>query len=310
MTLSSSAFGSSSPGFSIVAESEFEDANELWATCEDVEGFFTCPDNPEGRRFIGLLNSSVSGALLEYCEGRHRTNKVHANAHLQVLDVNGGVIGSYFMTVLGSYDCVRCRDAAVDGKEQHAGPRYDATLDIMAEGKPPAVREIWRRWRHALPNVNNLWADYPPNGRLAWLDVVRSHDHPGLHPDAEPGKMFELDGQYVTDSAGLYCAIGEAVNGPGGYFGADLGALNDCLGGGFGAQVPFTLRWHNFDVAARHLNEPLSREGLLCDGPPSGHSNGPEGSNNKLLPQDEVARSYLDQVLKVLEEKLVKIVPA
>jgi hypothetical protein len=53
--------------------------------------------------------------------------------------------------------------------------------------------------------------------------------------------IFEFDGQYVTDYAGTYCAVGEAINEPGGYSGADLGALGDCQGGGFEARIPFTL---------------------------------------------------------------------
>jgi Barstar (barnase inhibitor) len=295
-----------------MAENEFGDGEEVWATCADVQGFFTCPDNPEGRRFIGLLDASVGGPLLEYCAGRRRGDKVRSNAHLQVLDLAGEVIGAYFMTVLGCYDCVRRGDAATGRDGNHAETRYDATLDIMADGKPPAVKEVWQRWSNGLPKAKNLWAAYPSNDRLAWLDVVRSHDRPGLHPDSPPGTNFELDGQYVTDYAGLYCAIGEAINGPGGYFGADLGALGDCLSGGFGARIPFTLRWHMFDVAARHLNKPLSgEEDSLCGGQPPGYNDVPGDGNNDNLPDDErMTRPYLDRLLEVLEGKLVSIVRA
>ncbi|MGR7001821.1 barstar family protein [Yinghuangia aomiensis] len=36
-------------------------------------------------------------------------------------------------------------------------------------------------------------------------------------------------------------ALGETVNGPGGYFGGNLDALDDCLGGTFGYTAPGTL---------------------------------------------------------------------
>ncbi|MFD9242801.1 barstar family protein [Streptomyces sp. NPDC059556] len=36
---------------------------------------------------------------------------------------------------------------------------------------------------------------------------------------------------------------GEAVNGPGGYFGWNLDALDDCFFGGWGAAPAFTLFW-------------------------------------------------------------------
>ncbi len=57
----------------------------------------------------------------------------------------------------------------------------------------------------------------------------------------------------MTDIEGFYCAIGEAINGPGGYFGWNLDALADCLGGGFGAQAPLRLVWHDSAVARERL---------------------------------------------------------
>ncbi|WP_204016947.1 barstar family protein, partial [Sphaerimonospora thailandensis] len=55
------------------------------------------------------------------------------------------------------------------------------------------------------------------------------------------------------DIEGFYCALGEAINGPGGYFGWNLSALDDCLRGQWGAAPPFRLIWHDADVARRHL---------------------------------------------------------
>lgn len=42
-------------------------------------------------------------------------------------------------------------------------------------------------------------------------------------------------------------AIGEAINGPFGYYGAGLDDFDDCLCGGFGLIPPFILEWRNFD---------------------------------------------------------------
>ena len=44
-----------------------------------------------------------------------------------------------------------------------------------------------------------------------------------------------------------------AINGPGGYFGWNLDALDDCLSGRFGARAPFRLVWHDSAVAREHL---------------------------------------------------------
>ena len=179
---------------------------------------------------MSLVDASASGPLREFCAGRLRGDKVRSNAYLQVLDLSEEMIGEYFMTIFGCTDCA-----------QHPGDqdRYDVTLQILADAKSPLIKEIWGRWRHEMPTAKNLWADYQTELRMAWLDVVRTHYRPGNSLDAPPGRTFDLDGRYITDYPGFYCAIGEAVNGPGGYFGGDLEALNDCLNGGFGATIPF-----------------------------------------------------------------------
>lgn len=51
--------------------------------------------------------------------------------------------------------------------------------------------------------------------------------------------VVDLDG--VHDLEGFLCALGEAINGSGGYFGRNLHALQDCLIGGFGPSAPWTL---------------------------------------------------------------------
>jgi barstar (barnase inhibitor) len=71
--------------------------------------------------------------------------------------------------------------------------------------------------------------------------------------DAAPGQAFTLDGRQVVDIDGLYCVLGEAINGPGGYFGWNLSAVDDCLRGGFGASCPFTLKWLRSDVVTSAL---------------------------------------------------------
>ncbi|MFC9250074.1 barstar family protein [Amycolatopsis thailandensis] len=81
-------------------------------------------------------------------------------------------------------------------------------------------------------------------------------------PDGPPGTAYDLDGRFVTDIEGFYCAIGEAINGLGGYFGWNLDALKDCIRGGFGAQTPFRLVWHESAVARVYLVADDSRRRL------------------------------------------------
>ncbi|MFE5938650.1 barstar family protein [Streptomyces sp. NPDC056470] len=77
---------------------------------------------------------------------------------------------------------------------------------------------------------------------------------PAPRPDRFGGK-HHLDGRFVTDVPGLHCAMAEAPLGPGPYFGREWNAFKDCLGGGFGVAPPFTLTWHDSEVASRALED-------------------------------------------------------
>jgi RNAse (barnase) inhibitor barstar len=77
--------------------------------------------------------------------------------------------------------------------------------------------------------------------------------HRSSAPDRPAGTTYDLDGRFVTDIEGFYCALGEAINDPDGYFGWNLDAVADCLRGGFGARAPFRLVWHDSAVGREHL---------------------------------------------------------
>lgn len=59
------------------------------------------------------------------------------------------------------------------------------------------------------------------------------------------GVTIELQGNDFADIPGFYLALGHAVNGESGYFGACLHSLSDCLCGGFGLVPPFRLILRN-----------------------------------------------------------------
>nr|WP_234351073.1 barstar family protein [Streptomyces sp. XY533] len=143
-------------------------------------------------------------------------------------------------------------------------------IDLELEGKlsvpvPEHARPLWERWLAGRPQTPGTWAALDTRQRWAWLDHVLSRPRPGTGVDRPAGQAYELDGRPVTDVPGLYLALGEAVNGPGGYFGANLDALHDCLGGGFGHSGPGTLLWHDSAVAREHLSHALTPDGRPYD---------------------------------------------
>jgi RNAse (barnase) inhibitor barstar len=66
---------------------------------------------------------------------------------------------------------------------------------------------------------------------------------------------YVIDGDRIAKLDDVYRALGEAVNGPGGYFGSNLDALDDCLYGGFGTPVGgFIVEWRNSEKSRAFLS--------------------------------------------------------
>ncbi|MFI1585734.1 barstar family protein [Embleya sp. NPDC020630] len=130
---------------------------------------------------------------------------------------------------------------------------------------PEHARPVWEEWFGGSPHTPNTWAGLDTRLREAWFDLVRHRACIRRHSDRPPGHAYEIDGRHATDEQGLYLALGEAVNGPGGYFGGDPQALRDCLGGTFGYTRPATLLWRDADTARTHLSHALSPDGRPYD---------------------------------------------
>jgi len=91
---------------------------------------------------------------------------------------------------------------------------------------------------------------------MSWLDAARDRffdKEDPVVPSKIPGRTVALDGTLVDNLLGFYCAIGEAVNGPGGYFGLSMRAFHDCLFGGFGLEYPCTIVWRESARSSRAL---------------------------------------------------------
>jgi hypothetical protein len=151
-------------------------------------------------------------------------------------------------------------------------PASDGTdrIDLELDGEfltpvPEHARPVWERWFAGPPDARGAWAGLDTRLRGAWLDLVRERGCRRTHRDRPAGHAYELDGRHVTDEPGLHLALGEAVNGPGGYFGGCLAALDDCLRGTFGYTAPATLLWRDAATAREHLSQALTPEGRPYD---------------------------------------------
>jgi RNAse (barnase) inhibitor barstar len=147
----------------------------------------------------------------------------------------------------------------------HGAGLIDLELGGELAPVPGYVQPVWERLLAGPPDAPGAWAGLGTRQRGAWLDLVREQSCRLTHPDQPPGRAYELDGRHITDEPGLYLALGEAVNGPGGYFGGCLDALVDCLRGAFGHAAPATLLWRDAATAREHLSHVLTPEGEPYD---------------------------------------------
>jgi hypothetical protein len=223
-------------------------ADVPYGKCRDVTGVFrdqAAPPVPQVR-LLGCRPEAplltALGAIGQTTKAGLRRRRIRAEACVVVAD---GSIGR----ILG---------AAVSGTVRASEPSrlgaglLDVTVDSdPREPLPTGILGILEHWYTGRPATRNLWAGYGRELRHHWAGVALTHMSGA--PDRPAGTTYDLDGRFVTNIEGFYCAIGEAINGPGGYFGWNLAAINDCLCGRFGAQTPFRLVWHDSAVAREHL---------------------------------------------------------
>ncbi|MFG1681478.1 barstar family protein [Nonomuraea sp. NPDC049269] len=211
--------------------------NENLGECLDVTGVFRVrPAAPV--RPVTLIGFRPEATLPGAVEGHRIT------ASLLAVQRDGRTAGHFgvLSAVVVSARLSRLGDGLLD----------IALDDGVEEPLPSGAREIFQMWYDGGPAEPNLWARYDRLLRHEWSGRAGCHRPQGL-PDKPAGMTYHLDGRFITDIDAFYCAIGEAINGPGGYFGGNLDALHDCLHGGWGAASPFRLVWHHSDVARRHL---------------------------------------------------------
>ncbi|NUT47401.1 MAG: hypothetical protein HOV94_08840 [Saccharothrix sp.] len=229
---------------------------EPYGTCRDVTGVFREQADPPVPhvRLLGCRPErhllTALGAIGQSSEAGLRRRRVRADLHAVAADGRAGPVVD--VVVSGTIEA---------SEPSRLGPGLlDVTVDSdPREPVPTGALDVLEHWLTGGPARKNLWAGYDRELRLYWagMALVRRSDA----PDRPAGATYELDGRFVTDVEGFYCAIGEAINGPGGYFGWNLGAFDDCLRGRFGARPPFRLVWHDSAVAREHLVVDHDRRG-------------------------------------------------
>jgi hypothetical protein len=162
------------------------------------------------------------------------------DAVLEVNDATGRVLGDYPLW---------------DASLTVAGAAPEGELTARLDTLPHAGAEwAWDQWRQGRPKQQHVWAAMPVGEREGWLEVARIvafREHKTPYPVLT--ERMELDGRHVDDLASLFCALGEAVDGPGGFCADSPAGLADCL-----RHAPRTvprpkLEWRELPVAEKGL---------------------------------------------------------
>ncbi|WP_433153468.1 barstar family protein [Actinomadura nitritigenes] len=217
--------------------------------CADITGLFRESAEPPVPH-ITLVGCRPEPPLLTAFAAAHQTTKAGLRRRRMSADVGAVAADGSAVPLVGG----NVSGTVMSSVPSALGPDLlDVTIAADArEPHPAATRDIVDLWFAGRPTERNLWARYDRTLRHEWAGVALAH-HRYDTPDQRAGTAFHLDGRFVTDIEGFYCALGEAINGPGGYFGWNLDAFDDCLSGKWGAATPFRLVWHDSAVARRHL---------------------------------------------------------
>ena len=225
-----------------------EDASDFWGFTHEAEGLFTPLPDENGARRVHLAGCLPQGGLLTSLDHIGGRRAVAGSAWFELLDGDGATMGSYFVNEVTVID--------VEPSARGAG-LVNLTVTLWCENALAGAERVWDLIRTGQLNRTGIWHELNPKDRHAWLSVAlwsRKYQRQG-RPDGPAGQVFTLDGRHTVDRDSFYCAIGEALNGPGGYFGWNLDALDDCLSGSWGATTPFTLHWDSSAEARTRLAE-------------------------------------------------------
>jgi RNAse (barnase) inhibitor barstar/predicted RNase H-related nuclease YkuK (DUF458 family) len=127
--------------------------------------------------------------------------------------------------------------------------KFIVTIDGILHKAPKGTKKIWNIRLNDKILQYNVWTKLKKNERQAWLEIALNFQK---NIDKKDLNIL-LYGELIVDEDSFFCCLGEAINGPGGYFGRSLMSLDDCFNGGFGVEQPLTIIWVNHEFSRKKL---------------------------------------------------------
>ncbi|AZB10348.1 hypothetical protein EG344_16715 [Chryseobacterium sp. G0162] len=88
----------------------------------------------------------------------------------------------------------------------------------------------------------NIWKTFKKDELQGWLVCALNSNN---IDKPKTNITIQIDGNEFHNLDGFLCTLGEEIHRSGGYFGRNLAALYDCLGGNFGVESVSELIWIN-----------------------------------------------------------------
>ncbi|MET9259503.1 barstar family protein [Amycolatopsis sp. NPDC004079] len=223
-----------------------EESGTVIIAAHEINGFFVESDHAQSEDIL------VFGSAREPV----RLGKDLSGVELRVVNSLGKAIGSYCIGRVGLRSTFEGKEGP--GRGGFVATFYGYTCPYVAAGA------IWRRWSSGGPLMKGEWVGYPIESHASWLHVVQNSWFETGHAAKRygVGEICVIDGSQIVGEGSFYCALGEAVNGPGGYFGSTLDGLADCLASSRNASASFKLVWEHFSGAQERMGASLAASAI------------------------------------------------
>lgn len=213
-----------------------EESGGVLVAAEGIEGFFVDPEE-----------ESPEVAFLRVHEVEKSRRRVE-DAVLEVMNRQRKRVGEYFIG----------RVALGDMNTEVSGGNFSRVAYRFFGNRCeyPEAERIWPRWASGIALEKGEWCRGPVSYQSAWLHVVQNSWFASNRRATRygPNEVAYLEGAQISTKPGFFCALGEAVNGPGGYFGSNLDAVADCISSSVSDGFPPKVIWGNFQASQEFLD--------------------------------------------------------
>lgn len=215
-----------------------EDGSLIIGHCDNIAGLLETNISEtadEDYYDLSFINFHFSADFKQICSNRKYPI---SNSYILILDHCGNKIGNYYF-VLNTQKVFTSSDLK-DGRDINIAGYLPIALSME-------ILRLWDLGREL--KQKNIWSQFTNHQREIWMEIIRNRDNCSkISSNIQDitNQTYYVDGRHITDKISFYFALGESINGPGGYFGGCLDSLSDCLCGGFGVKPPFTIEINGF----------------------------------------------------------------